>query len=49
MREIIDFECLTCKDRNYSSTRNKKSGSGRLERKKFCPKCRKHTPHKETK
>jgi len=49
MREIITLACPECKMRNYTTTKNKKTMSDKLELKKFCPKCRKHTPHKETK
>jgi len=49
MREIITLQCGACKRRNYSSTRNKKTQTEKLETKKFCPYCRKHTPHKESK
>ncbi|MCJ7564951.1 MAG: 50S ribosomal protein L33 [Candidatus Aminicenantes bacterium] len=49
MREIITLSCSVCKQRNYSNTRNKKKQTERLEIKKFCPFCRKHTLHKEVK
>jgi large subunit ribosomal protein L33 len=49
MREIITFQCTECKDRNYSKTKNKKTSTERIELSKFCPKCRKHTAHKEIK
>ena len=48
-REIITLQCTECKRRNYTSTKNKKSSSERLELKKFCPFCRKHHVHKEIK
>ncbi|MDD3628837.1 MAG: 50S ribosomal protein L33 [Candidatus Humimicrobiaceae bacterium] len=48
MRQIITFECTECKRRNYSSEKNKKSTPDRLELKKYCRWCRKHTIHKET-
>ncbi|MCX7916117.1 MAG: 50S ribosomal protein L33 [Verrucomicrobiae bacterium] len=48
-RELITLACGECKSRNYTSTRNKKQGSARLELRKFCPKCRRHVVHKETK
>ena len=48
-REIVTLQCGECKDRNYSTTKNKKTTTGRLEFNKFCRKCRKHTPHKEAK
>ena len=47
-REIITLQCTECKNRNYTSSKNKKTSSERLELKKFCPSCRKHTSHKET-
>ena len=49
MRDIISLACGECKRRNYSTTKNKKKTSERLEFSKFCRFCRKHTPHKETK
>jgi large subunit ribosomal protein L33 len=49
MREIVTLQCTECKERNYSTTKNKKTTTGRLEFKKFCNRCRKHTPHKESK
>lgn len=49
MREIITLQCSECKNRNYSSTKNKKKTTERLELKKFCPTCRRHTLHKEVK
>jgi large subunit ribosomal protein L33 len=49
MREIITLQCPVCKNRNYSTTKNKKTTTGRLEFSKFCNTCRQHTDHKETK
>jgi len=49
MRDIITMACGDCKRRHYSTTKNKKTTPDRLELKKFCKFCRKHTPHKETK
>jgi large subunit ribosomal protein L33 len=48
-REIITFQCTECKERNYTNTKNKKTTTERLEFRKFCPRCRKHQPHRETK
>ena len=48
-RMIITLACSVCKNRNYSSMKNKKNTPDKLERKKYCPTCRKHTAHKETK
>ena len=48
MRDIITLACGDCKRRNYSSTKNKRKHPDRVEHRKFCPFCRKHTAHKET-
>ncbi len=48
MREIITLECTECKRRNYTSTKNKRNTTGRLEIKKYCKWCKEHTAHKET-
>ncbi|HZM84965.1 MAG TPA: 50S ribosomal protein L33 [Blastocatellia bacterium] len=48
-RDNITLQCTECKSRNYTSTKNKKTTPDRLEFKKFCRKCRSHTPHKEQK
>jgi large subunit ribosomal protein L33 len=47
-RVIITLECMDCKERNYSMTKNKKLHTGRVEYKKFCPSCNARTVHKET-
>ncbi len=49
MREQIILACSVCKRRNYVNTRNKKKQTEKLELSKYCPFCRKHTAHKETK
>jgi large subunit ribosomal protein L33 len=49
MRAIITLACVDCKNRNYTTTKNKKTTPDKLELKKFCSTCRKHTAHKETK
>jgi large subunit ribosomal protein L33 len=49
MRDNIQLACGECKRRNYTSTRNKKKQTERLEVKKYCKFCRRHTSHKEVK
>lgn len=49
MRTGITMACQECKRRNYTTTKNKKNDSGRIELKKYCPFCKTHTLHKETK
>ena len=43
MRDIITLACTDCKRRNYSTTKNKKKTTERLELSKYCRFCRKHT------
>ncbi|MDD5218196.1 MAG: 50S ribosomal protein L33 [Candidatus Omnitrophica bacterium] len=49
MQEIIVLACMECKRKNYSTRKNKKQNPDRLERKRFCRACRKHTQHREQK
>ncbi|HNX00670.1 MAG TPA: 50S ribosomal protein L33 [Candidatus Cloacimonadota bacterium] len=48
MRDIITLACEDCKNRNYTTTKNKRKNPNRMELKKYCPFCRKHTLHKQT-
>ncbi|MFZ6035060.1 MAG: 50S ribosomal protein L33 [Patescibacteria group bacterium] len=45
----VGLVCETCKSVNYVVPKNKINTTTPLKMKKFCPKCKKHTPHKETK
>jgi large subunit ribosomal protein L33 len=49
MRDIVTLTCTVCKQRNYTTTKNKKTTPDKLEFKKYCRFCQKHTPHRETK
>ncbi len=46
---MIKLECTECKRVNYYSRKNKKIIKERLQLKKYCKYCKKHTLHKETK
>jgi large subunit ribosomal protein L33 len=48
-RATVTLECTTCKERNYTTNKNKRTTPDKLEFSKFCPRCRKHVLHKETK
>ena len=48
-REIITLQCTECKRRNYSTTKNKKTMTEKLELSKFCRHDRKRTVHRESK
>ena len=43
----ITLACTECKQRNKE--KNKKNSPDRLEMKKYCRFCKKHTLHRETK
>jgi large subunit ribosomal protein L33 len=47
MRVHVILACSECKNRNYITEKNKKNDPDRLELRKYCPKCRKHTVHRE--
>lgn len=49
MRENLTLACGDCKQRNYETNKNKTNNPDRIEMKKFCKFCKKHTVHKETK
>ena len=46
-RDIVHLQCTECKRRNYTATRNKKQQRTKLQLRKYCRFCRRHTPHKE--
>ncbi|NJO79862.1 MAG: 50S ribosomal protein L33 [Cyanobacteria bacterium RM1_2_2] len=57
-RIIITLECTECRTNpdkrsagvsRYTSTKNRRTTTNRLELNKFCPHCNKHTVHKEIK
>ena len=48
-RVKVTLICTECKQRNYDTKKNKKNTPDRLELKKFCKFCRKHTLHRESK
>ncbi|AHF05881.1 50S ribosomal protein L33 [Desulfitobacterium metallireducens] len=49
MRVALNLACTECKNRNYSTMKNKKNNPDRIELKKYCKFCKTHTTHKETK
>ena len=49
VRTKITLACTECKQRNYNMTKDKKTHPERMETKKYCRFCKKHTNHKETK
>ena len=43
VRPKITLACTECKERNYITKKNRRNDPDRMELKKFCPRCRKHT------
>jgi len=48
-RDKVILACQDCQERNYHKTKNKRLHPERVEYRKYCPRCRTHTHHKETK
>jgi large subunit ribosomal protein L33 len=48
VRPKITLACTQCKERNYITKKNRRNDPDRLELKKFCPRCKTHTSHRET-
>ena len=48
VRPKITLACQECKHRNYITRKNRRNDPDRLELMKYCPNCRCHRPHRET-
>ena len=48
-RQLKTLVCTECNSENYRVEKNVKNTTDRLELNKYCPKCQKHTTHKEKK
>jgi len=48
-RGVIYLACTECKERTYTTTKNRKNDPQRLELKKYCPRCRTNRLHREVK
>ena len=46
-RVIITLACSECRERSYTTTKNRRNDPDRLELKKYCPRCRQHLAHRE--
>jgi len=47
-RIIIHLACTECRERNYTTQKNRRNDADRMERRKFCSRCRSHQVHRET-
>jgi large subunit ribosomal protein L33 len=48
-RPTITLACTECKERTYTTEKNKRNDPNRLELRRYCPRCRSHTLHRESK
>ncbi len=48
MRVTVTMACTECKRRNYTTEKNKRNDTDRIEYMKYCKWCKKHILHKET-
>ncbi len=46
-RVVVEMACTECRNRNYSTTKNRRNDPDRMELRKFCPRCRGHRQHRE--
>jgi len=46
-RLVITLACPDCRERSYTSTKNRRNDPDRLELNKYCPRCRQHRVHRE--
>jgi large subunit ribosomal protein L33 len=49
MRDKLMLKCDGCGRHNYVRTKNKRTMTQKFEIKKYCPACRVHALHKESK
>jgi large subunit ribosomal protein L33 len=48
VRIAVTLACEDCKRRNYQTEKSKRNHPNRIEFRKYCRWCRKHTAHRET-
>jgi len=46
-RVVIELACTECRNRNYTTSKNRRNDPDRMELRKFCPRCRGHRQHRE--
>ena len=46
-RIIITLSCTDCRERNYTSSKNRRNDTQRIELKKYCSRCHGHKVHRE--
>jgi large subunit ribosomal protein L33 len=46
-RQIIHLACSECRERTYTTTKNRRNDPDRIALNKYCPRCRQHREHRE--
>jgi large subunit ribosomal protein L33 len=46
-RQVIDLACTECRQRTYTTEKNRRNDPDRIELRKYCPRCRQHRVHRE--
>ncbi len=46
-RILVTLGCTECRERTYSSSKNRRNDPDRIELRKYCPRCRGHRPYRE--
>ncbi|MDD4202111.1 MAG: 50S ribosomal protein L33 [Candidatus Omnitrophica bacterium] len=49
MQENLALKCTECNRKTYTTSKNPKQHTAKMEMSKHCKFCKKHTLHKETK
>ena len=44
-RQVITLQCTDCRERNYSTIKNRRSHTSRMELRKYCSRCQGHQVH----
>ena len=47
-RVFITLACAQCRERTYTTKKNRRNDTDRIELRKYCPRCRTHQSHRET-
>ena len=48
VRAPVTLACGECKERNYTTEKNRDNDKERMELNKYCRRCRHHTLHRDT-
>jgi large subunit ribosomal protein L33 len=46
-RQLLTLQCGECRERNYTTEKNRRNDPQRVELRKYCSRCRGHKTHRE--